>query len=83
MQSSITVEPRTDPATDAALKRRLEHQIHEAVGNRIRSVEVRVVGRDVAIRARTSRVWYHRNVRRTLEALPGLAGYHAKVEVVD
>jgi hypothetical protein len=82
-RSTITVEPRTDPAADAALKRRIEHQIQEALGDRIRSVEVRVVGRDVTIHAKTARFWQRRNVRRTLESLPGLSGYHATFEVED
>ena len=42
---------KSDPAADAELKRRIERQVREAVGDRVRSVEVRVVGRNVAIRA--------------------------------
>jgi len=82
-RGSITVEPRTDPAADAALKRRLERQVREAVGDRVKAVEVRVVGRDVTIRAKVSRFWYRRPVRHTLETLPGLSGYRSTVEVVD
>lgn len=81
-RSTITVEPRTDPA-DAALKRRIERQIQETLGDRVRSVEVRVIGRDLTIHAKTARFWQRRNVRRTLESLPGLSGYHATVEVDD
>ena len=47
---SIAVEPSTDPAAEAALKRRVERQIHESLGSRVDDVEVRVTGRDVAIR---------------------------------
>ena len=82
-RSSITVEPRADPAADAALKRRVEHQIQESLGDRVRSVEVRVVGRDVTILAKPARFWQRRTVRRTLEMLPSLTGYHAKIEVED
>jgi hypothetical protein len=82
-RSTITVEPRTDPAADAALKRRLERQVALALGDRARSVEVRVVGRDVTIHAGSVKFWQRRNVRRTLETLPGLKGYHATVEVDD
>jgi hypothetical protein len=80
-RSAITVEPRTDPAADAALKRRLERQIQESLGDRVRSVEVRVVGREVTILAKTTRFWQRRTVRRALETLPGLNGYHATVQV--
>jgi hypothetical protein len=79
----ITVEPRTDPAVTAALKRRIENQVREAVGDRARSVEVRVVGRDVSIRAHVPRAWQRRGVRRALESLPALSGLRPTIEVVD
>jgi hypothetical protein len=82
-RGSVIVEPRSDPASDAALKRRLERQIQETLGNRIRNAEVRVMGREVFIRAQTSRFWYHRNVKKSLESLPNLSGYHVQVEVFD
>jgi hypothetical protein len=81
--SGITVEPSTDPAAEAALKRRLERQIREALGDRVHEVEVRVVGRDVSIRARATRFWQRRTVRRALESLPGLAGYRSSVEILE
>jgi hypothetical protein len=81
--SAITVEPSTDPAAEAALKRRLERQIHEAVGNKVQEVEVRVVGREVTIRARGVWLWQRRSVRRTLESLPGLSGYRPTIEIAD
>jgi hypothetical protein len=74
---------KSDPAADAELKRRIERQVREAVGDRVRSVEVRVVGRNVAIRAEASRFWQRRSVRRTLESLPGLAGYRTAIDVGD
>ncbi|MBX6315766.1 MAG: hypothetical protein IRY99_23050, partial [Isosphaeraceae bacterium] len=79
----LAVEPRSDPAADAALKRRLEGQIRTAVGERVRSLDVRVVDRSVTIRARVDRFWQRRSVRRTLESLPGLAGYKTTIEVTD
>lgn len=82
-RSAITVEPRSDPAADAALKRRIERQIGEALGTRLQSYEVRVVDRDVTIRARAARFWQRRTVRRTLETLPSLSGYHARIDMVD
>ena len=74
---------KSDPAADAELKRRIERQVREALGDRVRSVEVRVVGRNVAIRAEASRFWQRRSVRRTLESLPGLAGYRTTIDVGD
>lgn len=82
-QSAVTVEPSTDPAAEAALKRRIERQIHESLGDRVHDVEVRVVGPEVTIRAKATRFWQRRTVRRSLETLPGLAGYRHKVEILD
>jgi hypothetical protein len=79
----IRVEPRSDPAADAALKRRVEAQVRRAVGDRVRSVDVRVVDRRIHIQARVDRFWQKRGVRRTLESLPGLAGYNTTVDVTD
>jgi hypothetical protein len=80
---AIAVEPRSDPAANAALKRRLELQIQNAVGNRVRSVDVKVIDREISIHARVTRFWNRRNVKHTLETLPGLTGYHTTVDVVD
>jgi hypothetical protein len=82
-RSSIAVEPSSDPAAEAALKRRVEHQIRQALGDRVRDVEVRVVGRNVTIRARATRFWQRRGVRRSLETLPGLAGYRPTIEILE
>lgn len=78
---SIRVEPRSDPAADAALKRRIEAKVKAAVGDRARDIEVRVVDRNVVVRARVDRFWNRRGVRRTIESLPALAGYKAWVEI--
>jgi hypothetical protein len=80
---SIRVEPRTDPAADAALKRRIERQIREGLAGKLRMYEVGVVGREVVIRARPARFWQRRAIRRELEALPALNGTRARVEVID
>jgi hypothetical protein len=82
-RNSVTVEPRSDPAADAALKRRIERQIRDSVGGRIRSYEVRVINRDVLIRAKAARFWQRRGVRHSLESLPALSGFHSRVEMVD
>lgn len=78
---SIKVEPRTDPASDAALKRRIEHQIRQTFGDRLREVEVRVVGREVTVRGRATRFWQRRGLQRSLESIPSLSGLRSTVEV--
>jgi hypothetical protein len=79
--SSIKVEPSTDPASDAAVKRRIEHQIRQTYGDRLGSVEVRVVGRDVTIRGRANRFWQKRNLKRSLESMSSLSGLRPTIEV--
>jgi hypothetical protein len=37
----------------------------------------------VTIRARATRFWQRRAVRRSLETLPGLAGYRPTIELLD
>jgi len=81
--SGIKVEPRSDPAADASLKRKLEARVKDAVGNRAEDIEVRVVDRNVVIKARVDRFWNRRGVRRTIENLPALSGYKARVEIDD
>ncbi len=80
---SIRVEPRNDPAADAALKRKLEAKVIAAVGDKAKNVEVRVVDRNVVVKAKVDHFWNRRSVRRTIETLPALSGYRAKVEVDD
>ncbi len=82
-RSSITVEPRSDPSAEAAAKKRIEKQVQQAVGDRVRSVEIRVSGRSVVIRAQAARFWLRRGVRRSLETMPLPSGYHARVEMID
>jgi len=76
-------DARTDPASDAAAKRRIETQIRDALGDRLRSVEIRVTGRNVLIVAKPNRFWQKRAIRRTLEELPALDGYRARIDVAD
>ncbi len=80
---SIRVEPRNDPAADAAVKRRVERQVREAVGNRAKDVEVRVVGRAVSIQVRGVRLFQKRNVRKSIESIPGLTAYKTTIDVLD
>ncbi|WP_435009628.1 hypothetical protein P12x_000885 [Tundrisphaera lichenicola] len=72
-----------DPAIDSALKRRVEKQAREAVGDRARQLDVRVVGKDVAIRARGVRFLQKRAVRKSLESLPVLSGVRSTIQVDD
>jgi hypothetical protein len=83
LEDSVTIEPKADPAADAALKRRVEKQIRESIGTRVDSYEVRVVGREVMIHAHVLRFWQRRNVRHTLETLPALSGVKAHVVVTE
>jgi hypothetical protein len=77
------VEPRSDPAAEAAIRSRVQKQIQQVVGDRVRSVEVRVSGRNVLIRAQAARFWQRRGVRRSLEGLSMPSGYRARVEILD
>lgn len=79
----IKVEPRNDPAADAAVKRRVERQVREAVGNRVKDVEVRVVGRAVTIQVRGVRFFQKRGVRKSIESIPGLGAYKTTIDVLD
>ncbi len=81
--SLIKVDPRSDPAADASLKRKLEAKVKDAVGSRAEDIEVRVVDRNVVIKAKVDRFWNRRGVRRTIENLPALSGYKARVEIDD
>jgi hypothetical protein len=62
---------------------KIERAIQDSLGDRLRSVEVRVSGRNVLIVAKPSRFWQKRTVRRMLETLPELAGFRARVDVLD
>jgi hypothetical protein len=82
-EDPIRVEPRLDPAADAALQRRVESQIREAVGGQLRALDVRVHGREVTVAARVQRFWNRRSVKRSIEALPALAGTRANIDVTE
>ncbi len=69
------------PATDASVKRKIEREIRETLGDRVRAVEVRVSGRNVLVVARATRFWQKRSVRQSLETLPALAGLRARIEL--
>ena len=79
----IRVDAKSDPAADAAMKRRVEKQVRESVGSRLKAFDVRVVGRDIIIRGQALRFWQKRSTRTAIEALPALSGYNVVVEIVD
>ncbi|WP_435021448.1 hypothetical protein TA3x_002379 [Tundrisphaera sp. TA3] len=76
-------EPKNDPAADTLLRRKIERQARALVGNRARSLEVRVVGKQVAIEARGVGIFQKRAVRRSLESMPSLSGLRSSVVVLD
>jgi hypothetical protein len=82
-KSRVDADTRPDATTDTATRRKIENEIKDTLGDRLRSVEVRVSGRNVLIVARASRFWQKRSVRQSLETLPGLAGFRARVDILD
>jgi hypothetical protein len=70
-----------DPAGADALRKRLEREIRETAGRRLRSLDVRVIGETVRVRARADRFWNRKGLRRAIEGLPSLAGYDADITV--
>lgn len=77
------LETQPDPAVEAAVKRKIQRQVQQAVGDRAQNVEVRLDGKTVLIRAKANRFWQRWGVRRTLENLPMPAGYRPRVEMVN
>jgi hypothetical protein len=75
--------PDSGPDPDVAARRRIERQIRATLGDKVRSVEISVTGRNVTIVAQPSRFWLRRSVRRSLETLPALQGYRARIEVSE
>lgn len=76
-------DARLDRIADRALEDRLTAQIRNAAGSRIRALEVHAAGRKIYVRAQPARFWQKRGLERTLEALPALAGYQTRIDVVD
>jgi hypothetical protein len=82
-RAKTKAKPKSEPETDAIVKRRIEQQIRATLGDKVESVEVRVSGRNVSVVARPTRFWQRRGVRRSLEALPALAGFRARIDLDD
>jgi hypothetical protein len=80
---SVVEGAQTDVASESALKRRIEKQAREAVGDRARTIEVRIVGKVAVVQARGVKLFQKRNVRKSLESMPSLNGLKTSVEVLD
>jgi hypothetical protein len=74
---------RTEPETDADVKRRIEREIRTSAGDRLQSVDVRVSSKNILIVARPARFWQKRGLRRTLESLTSTKGYRARIDLDD
>jgi hypothetical protein len=66
-------------AADA--KRRIEREVMANVGDRIRSMDVRVAGKRAYVNVESTRFYFKRGVRRTIEGLPSLRGFENEVVV--
>lgn len=64
-------------------RRTLEREIQRTLGDRARSIEVRVSGKNALVVVKPTRFWQKRSIRSTLEAMPALADYHARIEILD
>jgi hypothetical protein len=80
---SIVESDKIEASAELALKRRIEKQARESVGDRVRSIEVRVVGKTAVVQARGVKLFQKRNVRKSLESLPALSGLRSSIEVLD
>ena len=68
---------------DATLKARIEKQAKTSVGDRARSIEVRVAQKTATVQARGVKFYQKRGVRKSLESLPALSGLRSTIEVLD
>ncbi len=80
-QGKIKAKAKSETEPDAVTKRRIEQQIRTTLGDKVQSVEVRVSGRNVLIVAKATRFWQKRGVRRSLESLPALTGFRARIDL--
>ncbi len=72
-----------EPEPDAVVKKRVEKQLRETLGDRVKSLEVRVSGRNVLVAAKPAWFWQRRGVKRSIESLPALEGYRVRVDLDD
>ena len=78
-RARTNTKTKSEPETDAVVKRRIEQQIRSTLGDKVQSVQVRVNGRNVLIAARARRFWQKRGVYRALESLPAVAGFRVRI----
>ncbi len=74
---------RAGAAATSDPRRALEREIVRVLGDKARSVEVRVSGKNALVVVKPTRFWQKRAIRSTLDSLPALAGYHARIDVLD
>ncbi len=79
----IAFEPRNDPAADAEFKRRIEKQVRQVGGDRLKTFDVKVVGKKVTIKAKANHFWQRRSLKHSIETLPALVGSRAQIDVVN
>jgi hypothetical protein len=80
-RTKAKTKSKSEPEADTVVKRRIEQQIRNTLGDKVRSVEVRVSGRNVLIVARATRFWQKRGAQKALESLPALNGLRARVDL--
>ena len=68
---------------ESRLKQRIEKQARDVVGDRARTIEVKVAGKSASVHVRGVKFYQKRGVRRTLEAIPALTGLRSTIEVSD
>ena len=76
-------DPKAEAAAEVALKRRIEKQARDSVGDRARSIEVHVDRKTASVRAVGVKFYQKRTVRKALESLPALTGMRSTIEVSD
>jgi hypothetical protein len=72
-----------EPAAESALKKRIERQAREVVGNRARSVEVKLDGKEAVVHVSGVKFLQKRAIRKQLEGIPALSGLRSTIEVGD
>jgi hypothetical protein len=74
---------RDDPAAVSALKRKIERQAREVVGNRAQSVEVKLDGKEAVVHVSGTKMFQKRSIRKQLEGIPALIGLRSTIQVED
>lgn len=81
--ATTTGASKVDNDAEGTLKRRIERQAREVIGDRARTIDVQVTGKSAVIRVRGVRLFQKRNVKRAVEGIPALAGLRSNVDVGD